>query len=111
MSVVFSRPTVMNAMPMPFRSEADDLSGPRRGRLPNQGKPPVMTCPRGRARPPSTFEGGGELPAGGDAEFPEHLAEVVLDGRRGHEQAGGDLRVGHAGRGPAGGLRLPARHG
>jgi hypothetical protein len=42
-------------------------------------------------------------------EFPEHRAEVVLDGRRGNEQTGGDLRAGHPGRGQVRNLRLLRR--
>src|SRR5664279_5782690 len=35
-----------------------------------------------------------QLPARGDVQFPEHLAQVVFDGGGGHEQVGGYLDVG-----------------
>src|SRR5947208_5654271 len=55
-------------------------------------------------------QGSRDLAAGGDAEFPERLAEVVFHGGGGHEQVGRDLRVGRAFGGQAAALRLLRRH-
>src|SRR4051812_13771925 len=54
-------------------------------------------------------QGGGEPAPGGDAEFPERLAEVVFHGGGGHEQVGRDLRVGRARSGQAADMRLLRR--
>ena len=51
----------------------------------------------------------GELAAGGDAELPEHLAQVVVDGVGAEVQLGGDLGVGRPGRGQPGHFRFLGR--
>jgi len=47
-----------------------------------------------------------ELQAGADPQLGENLAQVPLDGVRGQEQLGGDLRVGQARPGQPGNLVL-----
>ena len=49
--------------------------------------------------------------AGGDAELGEDPVQVSRDGARGHVQPGGDLAVGHAGRGQPGDLSFLEREG
>src|ERR1700753_3124337 len=50
--------------------------------------------------------GAGQLTAGGQAQLPEHLAQVVVDGVRAQVELGRDLGVGGAARGQLGHLRL-----
>src|ERR1700689_2607095 len=57
---------------------------------------------------PST-ECAGELRPSGDAEFPENLAQVVVDGAGTDEELGGDLLIGGAAGDQPGNLRLLRR--
>src|SRR5215469_16564500 len=58
--------------------------------MPSDNAPPGL-----RHRPVAAAAGQRqpELAAGGDIELGEDLGQVVLDGARGQEQLGGDLRV------------------
>ena len=73
----------------PIFLNATPASGPARRRA----------VARGAALETEVGLRAGQLAAGGDAEFPEHLPEVVVDGVRAEIELGGDLRVGGARRG------------